>query len=193
MQTSPLQSPPPMQFTAVDLMQSAPIGADGMPMELMSCDALLAYLEQRLGQLSGRIKDKMNLSNKNADAIADMNRLSQELGGLQNGTTSADKVLGSMQELIASHGADGTLTASQVSDLNAACAQLQNGGSLGPAQLDSLVALNNNQADALGKLDSLNLIDLQSLVSQMSQATSMVSSMMASINETARGVIANMR
>jgi len=182
-----------MQFTSIDAFQSAPLGADGMPMELMSCDALLAYLEQRLGNLSGRIKDKMNISNRNADAISDMNRLSQELAGLKNGTTSADQVMGSMQDLLASHGADGTLTAAQVKDLNTACAQLQGGGTLSAAQLDSLAAMNNNQADALGKLDSLNLIDLQSLVSQMSQATSMVSGMMASINETARGVISNMR
>jgi hypothetical protein len=193
MQPLSLQSPPPMQFTPINTIQSAPIGSDGMPMELMSCDALLAYLEQRLGNLSGRIKDKMSISNRNADAIAGMNRLSQELTGLKNGTTSADQVLGSMQELLAAHGSDGTLTASQAKELNAACGQLEGGGSLSAAQLDSLVAMNNNQADALGKLDSLNLIDLQSLVSQMSQATSMVSSMMASFNETAKGVISNMR
>lgn len=193
MQTMPYAATPQTQLAPVQLTQTTPIGSDGMPMELMSCEALLAYLEQRLGQLGGRVRDKMNLGNRNADAAADMNRLSQQLAGLKNGTVPAAEVVSSMQELLASHAADGTMTCSQQDAMSAACAQLQAGTPLSAAQIDSMIASNANQADALGRLDSLNLIELQSLVSQMSQATSMVSSMMASINEAARGVIANMR
>jgi hypothetical protein len=174
-------------------VQASSMTASGESMGLMSCDELIAYLEQRLSALNGRIRDKMSLSNRNADAIAKMNQVTRELSGLGNGTSSAQDVKDALGALLEAHGKDGTLAPDQAKLLQSSLDALEAGDPLSPGQLQQLAAANNDQVDALGRLDSLNLADLQMLVSQVSQATGLVSSMLASFNDSARSVISNMR
>lgn len=58
---------------------------------------------------------------------------------------------------------------------------------------DDIVGSITNQNAALEKIGNMGLTDLNMLVSQMSQATGLVSSMMSSFNDSAKGIISNMR
>jgi hypothetical protein len=194
-----------------------PNGPSGSPMALMSCDALLAYLETRLGALSDRIREKMDISTNRGDAMAKMNRVSRELAALKAGTGDKPTAIKEIKELIEAHGTDGTMTKGQVEELNEVVAQMEAAdvadvpefGTYGwspsaamvnlfikqtadvsDTKLDSVIDSNNKQVDALGKTDGMALTELSMLVSQMSQATGLVSNMMASFNESTKSIIA---
>jgi hypothetical protein len=185
-----------------------PLGAG---LDLLSLDELLAYLETRMSALSGRARDKMAAGQNNVDALNKSNKLTNELAQIKaNTSTDPDKAIQAIDELLAAHGNDGTLPSDLVASLKDLRAELvsvhehQQSGTVQvdatvtretmlAAHIDAVSAQIKTQVDSMNRLDSMNLTELQSLMSQMSQASGLVSNMMASISESAKGVINNIR
>ena len=203
---------------------SGALGADAMPLGMMTCDELLAWLQVKLSGMSDRVRGKMNIGNMNADAQDKLNKASQELCNCRNGQGDAKTAADAIRSALAAHGTDGTIpadlkgklekildrldamTAQKASEGKWAegfgpndplahifARQIQSKVTIAGEQYDDVVNSISNQNAALEKVGTMNLTELNQLVSQMSQATGMVSSMMASFNDSAKGIISNMR
>jgi hypothetical protein len=180
-------------------------------LDFLSVDDLLAYLESRLSALSGRARDKMFAGQNNVDALNKSNKLTNELNVIRT-NTSADpkKAIEAIDALLAAHEKDGTLSSDLVAALKDLKTELQSvhegqqSGTYDTANvlvpearlcghIDQVTAQLKTQVEAMNRLDSMNLTELQSLMSQMSQASGLVTNMMSSIHESAKGVINNIR
>jgi len=178
-------------------------------LDLLSADDLLVYLESRLSALSGRARDKMSAGQNNVDALNKSNKLTNELAVIKaDATTDPSKAIEAIDALLAAHENDGTLSGDLVAELKDLKVEMQSvhegqqSGTydtcsvLAPeatlcSHIDQVTAQLKSQVEAMNRLDSMNLTELQSLMSQMSQASGLVTNMMSSINESAKGVINN--
>ncbi|MBI5535483.1 MAG: hypothetical protein HY898_22325 [Deltaproteobacteria bacterium] len=200
---------------------SSVMGSDGLPMGMMTCEQLLAWLQTKLMGMNKRVMEKMDISNRNSDAQDKLNQVARELSNCRNGEGDAETAAAAIRTALQTHGKDDTIPKALKDKLNEMLASLEakikadkylaspegmNAGLGDPVKASAIFAAAvretlyddvgnaiTNQNSALEKLGSMGLTELNMLVSQMNQATGLVSGMMSSFNDSAKGVISNMR
>lgn len=201
---------------ATEAMMDAAAQANAMP---MSIDELVAYLEVRLGRINQSIRERMDDANTNNNLTKKASQLQSTLGKIgpdatPEQLTAAANEIDQMLEASAGSTDISDTQRQQLAGLSqsmkdqAAAPPVKNDGSL-QAQAEALAAHAKASAisenakgmkETLGSIvsssshtDQANLANIQSLVSQMGQATNLVSNMIAAFNEGMKSIISNTR
>jgi len=182
----------------------------------LTIDELIIYLESRLNKINDTIRDQMTKASSN-------NELTRQAGQLQTTLTKIGKEASPKDLDAAAVEIDQMLKSaagsSDVSDvqrqqlmdlsqsLKARAAELRDPGPHGAVEGISSMVREANMVSAVtaakemmstvvtqtSHTDQANLARIQSLVSQMGQATNLVSNMIAAFNEGMKSIISNTR
>lgn len=161
---------------------------------------LMAWLETKAGHQYDDLRDQMNVSTQRQELVQALNNLKTQIDGA--GTTdSIDKLKQDITELTQAY--KGTpfeqeldklfLGTDELGERHGAFFELTGDIARDGALLGSLKERIGSEADKLGKIDSLALVQIQSLVSDAKETAQLASNVLSSRDQTRGGIIGNIR
>ena len=161
---------------------------------------LMAWLEEKSNLQYGELRDAMNLSSERIDLIKRLNVLKADM---QNAKT-VDDFRGVRDEMMALvHDTKGTPYAEDMSGLFGDAIKAmdhpdddQQPGECLKADKATVAVLKASidvETDNLGKIDSLELVQIQQLVSDAKETSQLASNLFSSRDQTANSIVGNIR
>jgi hypothetical protein len=179
----------------------------------LSIDELVAYLEMRLDNINDKIRGFMTAADKNNALTRGAGQLQSSLGSIGPNSTPSDlnSAANEIDKLLAAGAGSADLSDAQRQQLSSLSQQLKDranalsqpsisifldGPGAGTALAASCSGMNTTLTTIVSEsshTDQANLANIQNLVSQMGQATNLVSNMVAAFNEGFKSIISNTR
>ena len=184
----------------------------------MSPEQIIAYLGQRLGGIDGQFQDYKKESDRRAKISDELKELKAVLQGMYTpgaGVTkdnADDKYFTNVQSAlnaVRTKYADTGSSAGPGPALGDPCAdvfaafdtlvsktmpdEIGRNGSIGPGAFDQLSTTIDGRVQSLNGDNEMTMMSLQQLMQARSQVVSMCTNMLSSLNESAKGILSNLR
>jgi hypothetical protein len=156
----------------------------------------LLWLAERQDGLYGELRDHMDMSRARSKLIEDLGHLKQLV---DSNTLTPEEAIAEVESLLAAYA--GTELGQGLDELlgpalSAIRMDLMNdeiNPNAGEAFVSDLSGLIGNKMDALGRDDQLELIQIQSLTSDIREASQLASNLMASSSQATNTIVGNIR
>ena len=180
--------------SADDLYSFGPPPTQIRESNYISDENLLVWLAQKQEGLYGELRDHMDMSRARSKLIADLSYLNESL----ETTNNPREVIAKIDQLLAAY--EGTPFEQQLTELLVPLRDALAVASAGPAllppgrdddEVKDIKAALQSKIDELGRDDQLELVQIQSLTSDIREASQLASNLIASSNQAANTIVGN--